>query len=401
MITELLQHLLPNQQSLGLVDWDFDENEHQVLLTIASVQTVVACPLCGQTTHRIHSHYERTLQDLRWADYSVKWQLQVRKFFCLNSDCERRIFTERLSEVTEPWARRTCRLAKQLKAIGLALGGAAGVRLSRHLGINLCRNTILNLIAKLPLPSIVVPEVLGVDDFAFRKRQSYGTILVDLEQHRPIALLKDRSSATLTQWLQEYQGVQVLSRDRSKEYRQGMTQGSPESIQVADRFHLLHNLTEVLQQIFRGHRTELRALETTHHSLSADTGQETLLIAEPINMATKCQKEQTQQRHQQRLANYQKIWQLHQQDWAIPVIAQRVGVSSRTVKRYLQASNFPERQPRSDRGSKILIPYKDYLLQRWNEGIHQVTKLFEEIQQRGYNGSYMTQARLCTAVTSS
>ena len=136
-----------------------------------------------------------------------------------------------------PWARRTCRLAHQLTAIGLALGGAAGVRLSRHLGYCLCRNSLLNLIAKLPLPPILVaPQTLGVDDFAFRKRQRHGTILVDLDHHQPIALLEGRGAETIAQWLQQHPGSQVLSRDRSKEYKRGMTQGAPEAIQVADAF---------------------------------------------------------------------------------------------------------------------------------------------------------------------
>lgn len=350
-------------------------------------------PLCSTSTRRIHSHYERTLADLPWADYSVTLQLRVRKLFCVNPQCKRRIFTERIPTVAAPWARCTQRLVQQLTAVGLALGGAAGARLGGQLNCRVSRSTLLRFILRVPLPSPTTPQTLGVDDFSFRKRHSYGTILVDLDNSRPIALLKGREAEPLREWLQQHPGIQRVSRDRSKVYKQGIAQGAPGASQVADRFHLLQNLAEVLEQVFRTQGKELKAIETAH-CLSATTrpdGMRAVAISPP--RSTSPMQQSTQQHRARRLRLYQKTWALHRQGWSAPAIAHQLGISSKTVLRHLHTATFPERQGRSDRGKSLLNPYKVYLLQHWNNGCHDTKQLFRDIQQQGYLGSYQTVAR--------
>jgi len=235
---------------------------------VTSTQAGSPCPLCTTPAHRLHSYYERTLADVPWAEYRVRLRLRVRKWFCRHPHCHRRIFTERLPTVAAPWARRTLRLTRRLVAVGLALGGKAGVRLSQCWGLTVSRNTLLRGLRRLSVPISPTPTVLGVDDWALRKRHTYGTILVDLEQHQPIALLGDREAETLAQWLHHHPGVQIVSRDRSKAYEDGVRQGAPEAIQVADRFHLVQNLAEVLDQVFNAHIQELNALnDARRHTL--------------------------------------------------------------------------------------------------------------------------------------
>jgi len=257
-----------------------------------------------------------------------------------------------MATIAAPWARRTNRLAKELSAIGLALGGAAGARLSKGLGIRVSRNTILRSIVRLPLPAIVPPQILGVDDFALRKRHRYGTILVDLERHLPIALLPTREAAPLAEWLQQHPEIQVLSRDRSKTYRSGMNQGAPTAIQVADRFHLLQNLAEVVEQLMRTHVVALKKAQMTDHlatmpQLITPQLSQIETPAQPLEPRLSVGKEDvgkedsTATSHwHQRAALHQQIWQLTEQNWSTSAIARQLGVSIRTVQRDLNKPQF-------------------------------------------------------------
>ncbi len=214
-------------------------------LTVSLVSTAATacCPQCGVSAARVHSRYQRTVADLPCGGYHVVLRVWVRRFICRNLACVRRLFAERLAEFVQPYARRTTRLRQALRAIGFTVGGEAGARLARRLHLPTSASTLLRWIKALPPSSTPPVRVLGVDDWAWKKGQRYGTILVDLERHHVIDLLKERSSEGFAQWLCTHQSIEVISRDRGSVYIEGATRGAPHAQQVADRWHLLSSAT--------------------------------------------------------------------------------------------------------------------------------------------------------------
>lgn len=216
-----------------------------------------ACPVCGGISCSIHSYYSRRLKDLPITEPPVVLLLRVRRFRCMNEKCSRRIFAERFPDVLPAYARRTSRLTRTLQTVEFALGGEPGSRLLTRLRMPWAADTLLRIMRRLPPAMPAAPRTLGVDDWAFCKGRRYGTILVDLEQHRPIDLLPDRTADMLTAWLRSHPGVEIVARDRSTEYACGITEGAPQALQVADRWHVLKNLREVIQRLLRSRHASL------------------------------------------------------------------------------------------------------------------------------------------------
>jgi transposase len=239
-LNDLCAQLLPPDERLTFKTLVIDEPH--LILVAAMMSPESICPDCRQPTDRIHSSYLRTLADLPWATTPIELRLTVRRFFCHTCTCARQTFTERLPTVAPLYARTTTRLATAQAHTGLSLGGAAGARYLTHQGSAVSRNTLLRRVRTLALPEGPEPQVVGIDDWSWRKGHRYGTIVVDLERGCPIDLLEDRAAETVAAWLQSHPAVEVVARDRAEAYGAGIRQGAPDATQVADRFHLLKNL---------------------------------------------------------------------------------------------------------------------------------------------------------------
>ena len=384
----VLARLLPDATLLDLEACEVDDTAAQITLRVQSTQINAPCPLCATPARRIHSDYGRTLADLPWAQYRVSLQLRVRKWFCRNRACPRRIFTERLPTIAAPWARRTLRLAQRLVALGVALGGKAGVRLGHAWDVHVSRNTLLRLLRRQPDQEVPTPRVLGVDDWALRKGHTYGTILVDLERRQPVALLPDRTAAPVAQWLQAHPGVAIITRDRSSAYAEGAREGAPQATQVADRFHLIQNMAEALEEAFTTQHQAFAAVTAARRQQPVPLPDGTIAVPVPPPPTPSRAAQQAAQRATARQALYDTIWALHRQGAPVAAIAAQVHRDRRTVQHYLRLPTWPQPQHRSSYGRSVLNPYKAYVLERWNAGCRLASQLFREVQAQGYTGSY-------------
>ena len=237
-----------------------EKNEIGIVIKAHTTNKVARCPKCGHVSGRIHSRYSRSPHDLPVSEHTVRLLLHARRFRCHNTECSKSTFVERLADLLPYYGRRTHRLTRALRSVGLALGGEAGVRLLQHLKMHTSPRTLLRIVRQQLARAIETPRVLGVDDWAIRKGRTYGTILVDLERRHPVDLLPDRDAETLTKWLQEHRGIEIITRDRSTEYIRAINNGAPSAQQVADRWHLLQNLRQMLERCLNRLRTDLKTL---------------------------------------------------------------------------------------------------------------------------------------------
>ena len=361
-------------QLTGVVIESIAEEGEQVVVGARAAAATGLCPACGAASARVHSRYSRVLVDLPSCGRPVRVRLSVRRFRCANPACERRTFAEQVPGVTRRHGRLLLRLEAVLAAFCVALGGEAGARLAGRIGLTVGGDTLLRLLRRGEGAPTGTPRVLGVDDWAWRRGERYGSILVDLEAGRPVDLLPERTAAALEQWLREHPGVEVIGRDRSTEYARGAAAGAPAAVQVVDRWHVLRNVREVAERVLNRHAEDLRGL-------SAE-GSGAGLPPRRRSSAEEARREEVRHRV---AAHYAEIQRLTAAGETISGIARRLGITRIMVRRYRFAVAPPQRD--YARRASQLDPFEPYLRRRWAEGCRNGLQLWRELRERGYTGA--------------
>jgi transposase len=358
---------------------------NDVVITACATFPTASCSCCGTSSKRVHSHYQRTLRDLPASGRPVHLVMRVRRFFCEEKTCVRKIFAERFPSLTLPRAKFTSRLQEALQEMGFELGGEAGARLGKKLSYPGSPDTILRLVKQAKPPTTSSPRIVGIDDWSWKRGLLYATLICNLENHRPIDVLPDRSVETVSRWFEQRPSVEIVSRDRSSEYAAGISKGAPQALQVADLWHIGKNLAEGVSTLLARCRAEIRRglqgqARPEHEDVFPIQEEERRPArSSSVELAHSA-------RHAQKQDRYEQVIELHHQGMKAPDIAHRVGIGERTIYRWLAHGSFPEARRRRRRPS-LIDPYERYVISRWQQGCHNGSQLYRELTAKGYKGS--------------
>jgi transposase len=384
-----------------------------VTLLLRTTAATACCPACRQPSHRVHSRYTRTALDLPTQGKRTILQITARKFYCRNPGCPRSVFCERLPELLPCYARSTARLSNAQRHLAFALGGEAGSRLAAHLSMPASPDTLLRRIQQTEPTAVATSRVLGVDDWAIRRGLTYGTILVDLERGAVIDLLPGRDGEPLKRWLQAHPGVAVISRDRAGAYAQAGAEAAPAALQVADRWHLLKNVREMLERFFERHRDKLQANaallarplpapeDTPAEPKREEARQEGPTVVAAAANATEATEEHSAKepaqpaKKQQRLQRYELVRRLHGQGRSIRQIAREMSLSRNAVRGYLRRGRCPDWKPGQARRTG-LDGFGGWIDEQLQAGRDNASELHRELTAKGYKGCSSSVRRFVT-----
>ena len=307
----------------------------------------------------------------------------VTRWRCRNLQCLQQIFAGEDPLLAAPYARQTSRMRTIIRLFGHGVGGRPSERIMARLGMPICHTSILRqLKANTPtLQKRPHVRVAGIDEWAWRKGTTYGTVIVDLERHKVVDLLPDRTAASVAKWFSDHPEVEFVSRDRAGVYADGVRQGAPQARQGADRFHLLMNFRETVAREMNGIGPPIR--ENSLAGEDREIQEQGYEARDRIVALT---------RHATRQAVFDEIRALYDSGKTVREISGQLGLGRRRVERWVRRIAPPERN--------IMEPtpctpagFGAFLERRRTEGVTNGRQLFGEIVERGYTGSYSHLAR--------
>ena len=363
----------------GLLINDVEIGPDRILITARCRAAAGACPSCGHQSDQVHSRYERRLVDLPSHGRTVQMRVAVRRFRCAEPSCSRRIFAEPLGEaVAGRSARRTSRLEAIVYHLGVALGGRPAAALARRLMLPVSKDTLLRVVRRHAARDCSPLRVIGIDDWAWKRGQRYGSIICDLERRRIVDLLPDREPATVEAWLSCHPEVRVISRDRGGGYGQAATRAAPQAVQVADRWHLMENASAAFLEAVR------RSMRPIRMALGSTTIDPALLThAERLQHEGYLRREEA----------YNIIRALAKVGMPIKDIVRRTGRSRKLVRDIVRGGGGDVFRCRSN----VFEPHLAWLDAEWSAGCRNGAELWRRLQTTaGFRGSLRVVAEWAT-----
>jgi transposase len=383
---ELLFMLFPHLR--GLRVQQVEDTGDTVVIRACCRARQARCPLCGAVSSRVHGGYARVVADGAAGGRPVLIALSVRRFRCPAPSCAKVTFAEQAGGLTLRYRRRSVPLLGMLAGFGLELAGRAGARLAGTLGVPVHSSTVLRLVMALPGPPVTAaPEITGVDDFALRKGYVYGTVVADAESGKVVDLLPDREAATWEAWLKAHPGAEVICRDRASAYADGAAAGAPCATQVADRWHLWHNLGGYAEKAVVAHRgclTGAAGGQDAPPGQLPDAGPAAAPPRDPDGLRDGHGRDRVLvARTRER---YDAVHKLLAAGHSQRETARILGLDPATIARFARAPGPDALLVKATSRPSKLDPFKPYLNRRWNQGITSAAALHAELAAQGWTG---------------
>lgn len=326
------------------------------------------CPYCGHISDRVHSRYFRKMVDLPVLDKGSVIHFYSRKFFCNNNSCIKKTFAEQPGNEVFRYRCRTRRCEVVVTEHGSKCSSISAMNLLQNMQIPINNSTILRDIHRIKVPDNESVKSIGVDDWAFKKGVNYGSIIINLENSRFLGLMGDREQESFRNWLDCHQKVKVISRDRSTEYSAAINSSDRKIIEVADRFHLIKNMSDCITKVISNNYTDYR--DTERLTEIAKEKPEQLLQNSEVKSNTP----------DSRSTMFKEVKELQELGFKVSKISKKLGIARQTVKKYMQWTSL---QPRRSKERHDYYKYDEYIEKMYlNEG-KTLSYIFKKLQEQG------------------
>lgn len=368
----------------GVVFYNSSIADGSILLFARLRAKSARCPCCGKLSRRVHSNYKRHLKDLPSTVYRVHIVLHMRKFRCYNDKCKQSIFSEQYLSLTQKYSRRTSRTTEFLKKLLVETSSRKGEYLTHIFSIKQSSSTCLRIVKSIQIPDDRNLTTIGIDDWAYRKGLSYGTIIVNAIDHRPVELLKSRTKEDVIEWLKDHDSVMHVTRDRASSYSNAISIAAPKAIQIADKFHLIKNLSDHITDEIRKQYQSIKSDFISQNKEIVQNAKPEIAVNKQIieNQEEFIIKNVVKDIDPRREALFNEVHRLKNASFSQRSIAKTLGINRTTVSNYCGMKNLlPKRSSHNNN-------YKDFIgviYECCDRGMS-VKNIFTIIERQGFNG---------------